>query len=185
MSADKSPAFQFYPDDFMGSGKVAVMTAHEIGIYVLLLCYDWNEGGVEYNAEDLARFCRVTEAEFVTAWEKRIKRCFVERDGRFWNPRLERERDKQAKFRAKQVAAGLASAAARSNQRSTTVEPTFNSPIPSPAPATTGWRKRGKYDEPAPYKPDPFCKHCGGGMGKKHESDTRLTIIHREDCPDA
>lgn len=46
-------------------------------------------------------------------------------------------------------------------------------------------RKRGKYEELAPYKPEPFCKHCGGGMGKKQETDTRLTIIHREDCPDA
>lgn len=48
---------------------------------------------------------------------------------------------------------------------------------------TTGWRKRGNAEPPAPFKTDPFCTKCGGGMGKRHETDTRLTIIHREDCP--
>jgi hypothetical protein len=31
----------------------------------------------------------------------------------------------------------------------------------------------------------PFCRHCGGGMGKTHETDTRLTIQHKAGCPNA
>jgi hypothetical protein len=50
---------------------------------------------------------------------------------------------------------------------------------------TTAGRKRLFHTELAPYKPDPFCKVCGGGMGKADESETRLTIQHKQDCPDA
>jgi hypothetical protein len=46
-----------------------------------------------------------------------------------------------------------------------------------------GYRRKAL--TPEPFRTDPFCKKCGGGMGKAHESATRLTIIHREDCPDA
>ena len=183
MAKGKSPAFQFYPDDFLGSSKVAVMSAQEVGVYLLLLCMDWNDGGIAYNPRLLARYCRVTEAEFTQAWEV-VGQCFVERDGRFWNPRLERERDKQAKFSAKQKAAADVRWQSHGNATASGRE-CSPFPSPSPAPATTGWRKRGNAEQPAPFKTDPFCTKCGGGMGKKNETDTRLTIIHREDCPDA
>src|SRR6185312_11765498 len=55
----KSPAFQFYPNDFLGSGSVAAMTLEEIGAYVLLLCYEWNEGGLPDDLDRLARYCHV------------------------------------------------------------------------------------------------------------------------------
>lgn len=164
------------------------MSAAEVGMYLLLLCYDWNEKGIEWVPEDLARFCRVSEADFVAAWDKRLKRCFVERDGRWWNPRLEREREKQEKFRQKQVAAGLASAAARLNHGSTDVQPRFNSPFPSPAPATTGGRKRQNANgngEPEPYRPPPFCTKCGEGWGKERPSDLKLVPLHKDGCPNA
>ena len=157
------------------------MTVAEIGVYVLLLCYDWNEGGIELNSRKLARYCRVTEAKFDEAWGT-VRACFVKRDGRWWNPRLEREREKQSKFRAKQVAAGLASAAARSNHGSTNVQPRFNSPFPSPAQATTGRSRARNGEPPAPYRTDPFCPECGQPMGKLHPDDTKLVQLHAPTC---
>lgn len=182
-----SPAFQFYPDDFLGSGKVGAMTPGEVGIYVFLLCLDWNETGFAYNPKRLARFCRTTEDAFAEAWEI-VGECFTERAGRWYNPRLEREREKQEKFRQKQVAAGIASAAARFNRGSTVVQPTFNSPFPSPALATTG-RSRAKSNghDPPPYVPavpiaPPFCAHCGGEP--THNEKGRIVgLRHKQGCP--
>lgn len=193
-----SPAFQFYPDDFLGSSKVAVMSAEEVGIYLLLLCWDWNENGIEWVPEDLARFCRTTDAAFGIAWEKRLRRCFVERDGRFWNPRLEREREKQAKFRAKQSAAGTASAQARFNRGSTVVQPDTqpagNSPFPSPFPAqATAFRAsarktNGNGDHPIrPHAPavlvtPPWCVECGPGELRDVEGQKRPQRFHLSTC---
>lgn len=45
-----------------------------------------------------------------------------------------------------------------------------------------GARKRVQRQLPEPFRTDPFCAECGGGMGKLKESDKRLTIIHRDGC---
>jgi len=45
------------------------------------------------------------------------------------------------------------------------------------------WDAPSAASGPAPYKPDPFCKVCGMGLGKRQESDTRLTILHKPECP--
>lgn len=183
MSKPSSPAFQFYPDDFLGSSKVAVMTPTEIGVYVLLLCMDWNGHGITYNPKLLARFCRVSESEFLSAWEV-VGPCFEAReDGKLYNPRLVREREKQAAYRAKQKAA---SDARWDSHRNATAMPRECSPFPSPAPATTGGRKRPLNGQPPePYKPEPFCTHCGEGMTKATPDATRLTIQHKGGCPNA
>lgn len=135
----KSPAFQFYPDDFVGSGKVGTMTTEEVGTYTLLLCLDWNETGFVYDEEELARWCKLSRAKFRKAWV-RVSRCFVERDGRLFNPRLEAERTKQAEWREKSRKGGIASGEARAKGGSTTLEPdgqaNGNTPSPSPTPVT-------------------------------------------------
>jgi uncharacterized protein YdaU (DUF1376 family) len=155
-----SPAFQFYPSDFLGSGKVGAMTPAEVGIYVFLLCLDWSECGFVLNVRRLARYCRASETEFSAAWEI-VSECFAERDGRWYSPRLEREREKQAAFREKQAAAGRASAQARFNQRSTVVEPAPNSPSLSLSPAhatsptTASTARRKAAPRPRTTKPVP------------------------------
>lgn len=108
----KSPAFQFYPDDFLGSAAVARMTHAEIGIYLLLLCYDWNEGGLPEDTATLARMVKLSPKAFGKAWES-VGACFPARDGRRFNPRLEKERAKQAEWHAKSSAGGKKGAAKR------------------------------------------------------------------------
>lgn len=44
-SKGKSPAFQFYPKDFLTDAAVLCMTNEEIGMYIKLLCVDWLEDG--------------------------------------------------------------------------------------------------------------------------------------------
>jgi uncharacterized protein YdaU (DUF1376 family) len=94
---EKSPAFQFYPRDWMG-GAPASMVPEETHVYVWLLCKDWEDGGIVFDEKKLAHYCRLTRPRFRKAWET-VKDSFVERNGRLYNPRLERERKKQAEFK--------------------------------------------------------------------------------------
>jgi uncharacterized protein YdaU (DUF1376 family) len=137
----KSPAFQFYPNDFLGSPKVAMMDTFEVGVYWLLLCLEWQETGFAFDPFDLARWCRTSEKKFIAAWHM-VGRCFVERDGRFYNERLDRERAKQKKWRDKSSDAGRRGAEKRwgkDNQPhpDPITTPTDISSSPSPIPSPT------------------------------------------------
>lgn len=138
----KSPAFQFYPNDFVGSGKVGVMTTEEVGAYVLLLCLEWNENGFTYDAAELSRWCRMSRRAFESAW-RRVSNCFVERDGRMYNPRLDLERKKQADWREKSRKGGLSKRQPNGKGGSTTLEPPYEPnanqkpTLQSPTPVST------------------------------------------------
>ncbi len=95
-----SPCFQFYPEEFVGSGTVGTADASEVACYVLLLCLDWTEGGFVYDEKRLARWCKVSPAAFRRAWSHLADK-FPARDGRHFNTRLEKERLKQSEWREK------------------------------------------------------------------------------------
>lgn len=97
MGEKKSPAFQFYPTDWLADGNVSAMSLEEEGAYIRLLSYCWNEGGLPSDLKVLARFCRTTEEHFMEMWE-RIQKCFVFDGKKFQNPRLKKEREKQKKY---------------------------------------------------------------------------------------
>lgn len=100
MGEKKSPAFQFYPTDWLADGNVSAMSLEEEGAYIRLLSYCWNEGGLPSDMKVLARFCRTTEEHFMEMWE-RIQKCFVFDGKKFQNPRLKKEREKQKSYSAK------------------------------------------------------------------------------------
>ena len=105
MSKEKSPAFQFYPKDFMTDDKVLAMSAEVKGYYITLLCIDWlNDGfyanallklcGFEWHKED---FTLRSDSEEI---EEQLLECFVshpstDKSGFVTNPRLLKERQKQ------------------------------------------------------------------------------------------
>lgn len=96
----KSPAFQFYPSNFVSG--TADLSTEEVGAYWLLLCWQWEKGSVPADLTAQARIARLTRSRMSTAWT-RIARYFTpSEDGSLINPRLERERDKQAEFRRRQ-----------------------------------------------------------------------------------
>lgn len=110
--AKKSPAFQLYIDDLLGSGTVQSASTEEIGAYVLLLCYDWQEVGFVYDERRLASVTKLSVPRFRKAWSH-LGAKFPERDGRCFNPRLEKERVKQAAWEAKASEKGRKGADAR------------------------------------------------------------------------
>src|SRR6185369_16029849 len=108
MAAEKSPAFQFYPKDFLTDGHVVGMTLAERGAYITLLCLCWTEGSLPSDIGALARRCHVSVAAFTRLWPA-LEPCFSgsgESDGRLVQPRIERERQKQETYRAMKAAAG-------------------------------------------------------------------------------
>jgi uncharacterized protein YdaU (DUF1376 family) len=129
-----SPAFQTYVNDFLGSPKVGVMSVEEFGAYWFLLFLDWQEGGFVFNEDRLAKWCRMSTKRFRKAWDNILSECFVEHDGRFWSPRLERERTKQADWREKSAKGGKASGEARAKGGSATPGAPSNTPLPLPLP---------------------------------------------------
>jgi len=95
----KSPAFQFYPKDFISSSKVQRMTLDEIGAYALLLSHCWLDDGLPTNVDQMARLVKTSASKFRRMWEGPLSECFVEKNGRLINVRLDEERRKQADYR--------------------------------------------------------------------------------------
>jgi uncharacterized protein YdaU (DUF1376 family) len=110
-STGKSPAFQFYPADFLSDRNVIVMSMQERGVYITLICHAW-QSPLPSDVAQLARICGVPFASFKKFWPA-IGVCFREQDGYLVHPRLERERIKQLEYRRRQSDRGRASGAAR------------------------------------------------------------------------
>jgi uncharacterized protein YdaU (DUF1376 family) len=126
----RSPSFQFYPSDWM-TGAPATMSPDETHVYVWLLCKDWTQNGFIVDST-LSKWCRMTPRKFRKAWE-RVRHSFVERDGRMYNPRLDKERAKQEEWRRKSAEGGRLSGALRGQGSlkggSRVVEPKANSSV--------------------------------------------------------
>lgn len=122
------PAFQFYPDDFIG-GTVD-LSPEDCGSYIRLLCYQWGRGQIPADRVAIARVCGCQPSEEVMA-------KFPDRK----NARLERERQKQIEYKASQSNSGKVGAEKRWGRHSEPiVSPMANgmaknsSPSPSPSP---------------------------------------------------
>ncbi len=103
----KSPAFQFYPKDFLSSSKVLRMSPAQVGIYILLLCHCWLDNGLPANLSALAAILRMPLKTFRSLWAGALSEAFIEEDGRLYNPRLQKELRRQEAFRQRQRANGV------------------------------------------------------------------------------
>ncbi len=122
----KSPAFQFYPGDWLSSPKVLLMTPAQEGAYIRLLCYAWSDEhcSIPDNDEELAVLSRLGEGWLKggsTSGQARIKSCFNRHPtiaGRLVNMRLLAEREKQEQWREKSQKGGTNSAKSRTSKSS-------------------------------------------------------------------
>ena len=57
MARTKPPSFDFFPDDFIAG--TYHLPAEAVGIYVRLLCYQWNNGSIPSDENELARVAGV------------------------------------------------------------------------------------------------------------------------------
>jgi len=126
MAAEKSPAFQFYPKDFLSDPNVIAMRMAERGAYITLLCLCWTEQVLPADPDELARLCKIPRSLFMGMWPN-LSRCFEIENGILRQPRLEREREKQHIYKQLQSLKGKFSALSRSNRGSGSVQPEGNS----------------------------------------------------------
>jgi len=119
MSAEKAPAFQFYPKDFLSDVNVAMMSMEELGCYIKLLCVCWINQAVPAEPDRLATICGMDRERFAAAWPQ-LRHCFVETDGLLRHPRLDSERAKQDAYRQKRAVSGRVGGSARSRVNATT-----------------------------------------------------------------
>lgn len=105
--SSKSPAFQFYVKDYLTDVLVREMSFQHRGVYIEILCHLWNaEGSLPSDLDRLAIIIGMSARRLRKLWPM-IEKCF-EIDGEILrNPRLDAEKIKQEKFKAKQKANGL------------------------------------------------------------------------------
>lgn len=120
-----SPAFQFYPADYLSDANVDMMTLAEQGAYMRLLCHAWKStvvGRLPNEPETLALLSRA--GKDWSSMAPAILRAFkTTEDGKMiYSKRLIEEWKKQQAFRQQRVMAGKRSASIRS----TTVQRPFN-----------------------------------------------------------
>lgn len=105
--AKKSPAYQWYPRDYMSDALVVSMTLEQEGAYRRLMDVCWLERGLPTDLNELWRLAKAPSRDAFTRriWPV-VGRKFQPRKGRLQHKRLDRERAKQAKTRkARQLAA--------------------------------------------------------------------------------
>lgn len=149
----KSPAFQFYADDFLAG--TLDMSQEDVGSYIRLLCHQWSRGSIPVETEKQQRLAGGSISVDV------LLKFPVCDDGLRRNPRLEEERNKQIEYRQMQRQKGLKSAETRKQSNSgstadaTSVQPDHqpdgqpevNSPSPSPIINTSSGPK-GRFATP-------------------------------------
>lgn len=140
MAPEKAPAFQFYPKDFLSDSNVSGMSLQERGAYITLLCICWIDGSLPIAADRLANMVSTPLKQFAKFWPA-LAACFVERDGRYVHPRLEREREKQAEHRRSQSAKGSRGAEKRWQRDGTGIAPAIAQAIPDDGSAVCSLQK--------------------------------------------
>ena len=72
----KSPAFQFYPADFLSDENVVLMSNTEVGCYIKLMCYCWREGSIPSDVNKIAKICGEDDSAMAHLWLA-ISPCFA------------------------------------------------------------------------------------------------------------
>ena len=144
MANGKSPAYQWYPKDYLADVHTTLMTLEEEGAYRRLLDHCWLEGSIPNDMQALGRMCKgLTPQRMAEMWVN-LEPCFRLKGGRWFHPRLEAERKKQLAYKKAKSRAGKLGAEARYNKgksSSATVVPVAKSSSTSTSTTTTTKKK--------------------------------------------
>ena len=94
----KSPAFQFYANDFLHG--TAFFTAAQTGGFIRLLCHQWGHGAIPDDARIMRQLTGCTDEDLAFILQKFAHNA----DGLLENRRLEAVRREQKKYARKQAA---------------------------------------------------------------------------------
>lgn len=108
---EKSPAFQFYPKDWLTDINIIMMEPEERGLYIWALCHDWLEDGL--TEEQLTRLCKYSKGTSTLVQERFVPH--PTKLGKFTNRRLLKERQNQAEWSDKCRKGGINSGKSRAS----------------------------------------------------------------------
>lgn len=109
MSRTKSPAYQWYPSDYLADEHVQQMTLEAEGAYRRLLDHQWLNGSIPAEIKALAKICRKLPAGRMRKLWEMIAPCFVPADDNplaLVNRRMERVRAERVAFTEERSASG-------------------------------------------------------------------------------
>jgi len=107
----KSPAFQFYPADYLADERVQAMSIEGEGCYTRLMSYCWREGSIPSDRASLVKLCKGYDGPGIDEAKAMFVRSSVR--GRLTHKRLDAERDKQESHSKRMQDAGLEGARRR------------------------------------------------------------------------
>ncbi len=127
----KPPAFPLYADDFLGG--TMNFTDAEVGIYMRLLCVQWNTGSIPDDDSELNSYGKAEPSTPLG----RVKAKFEKGDdGKLRNARMEAVRSKQTAFREERSKSGTKGAENRWLSHSSAIkQPLAKNGFPSPSPS--------------------------------------------------
>jgi uncharacterized protein YdaU (DUF1376 family) len=117
----KSPAFQWYPSDWLSDMKVRMLSWESRGLYIDLLCYCWREGWIPADSSAIAQLCNchglaIIEPclELFTPHPNDPKKLI--------HKRLDAEREKQKAFSDERKSSGIKGAQKRWGKNSSAIK---------------------------------------------------------------
>jgi len=111
---NKSPAFQWYPADWLSDMRVRLLPWAAKGLYVDLLCYCWREGYVPADSSAIAQLCGCHDLAMIEQCLELF--CATDDPTKLTHKRLEKERIKQSEHRKERSNSGKKGAKARWNK---------------------------------------------------------------------
>ena len=113
----KIPSFPLYAQDF--DMDTNTWTNEEVGVYLRLLLSEWINGPLPDDTKKLAQICRISRKKFKNLFQICSTKFIRDGNGFLINKRMEKEREKYAKYRDKKVKAGMVGAKNRWKSDST------------------------------------------------------------------
>lgn len=107
-----SPAFQFYPGDYLRSQRVQLLSLEEEGAYIRLISYCWLHGSIPADPDALVRLIGKGGSRVVAETVAKMFQLGPTSDTLI-HDRLEAERSKQEVWRSKSAEGGRKSAETR------------------------------------------------------------------------
>ena len=104
---EKPPAFLLFVNDFLGDALVEVMTARQVGAYLLLLLRAWHQtpvGSIPADERTLVRWSRLSDSEWAED-RQAILACWRRSGDLYFQKRLQAEAERHLSRRQKASAA--------------------------------------------------------------------------------
>lgn len=118
---NKSPAFQFYPADYLSDMRVRMLSWASRGLYMDLLCYCWREGWIPSDSSAIAQLCGCHDLAIVEPCLS-LFNGHPEDSEKLIHTRLDKERAKQKEFSEERKSSGIKGAEKRWGKNSLAIK---------------------------------------------------------------